>query len=178
MQPSWKFIIHKYISMLFEKFKTHAFYVLARSFPRKTKANAFFFSEGHKSLRVNKKKKKQQHWLVELSVLVLSVHLIFWIILTILQDQTYPMSSLEDLGCFFIFSWHWYSSLQDQVLFRSWESLFSDSESRMKDNAPIYSFDGRDVLRDSAWWVPVLWLILWTLQTEGSAEHPVTFILL
>ena len=23
----------------------------------------------------------------------------------------------------------------------------------MKDNAPIYSFDGRDILRDSAWWV-------------------------
>lgn len=48
-------------------------------------------------------------------------------------------------------------NLKDQVLFRSWESLFSDSESRMKDNAPIYSFDGRDVLRDSAWPEKMIW---------------------
>lgn len=48
-------------------------------------------------------------------------------------------------------------NLKDQVLFRSWESLFSDSESRMKDGASIYSFDGRDVLRDSAWPEKMIW---------------------
>lgn len=48
-------------------------------------------------------------------------------------------------------------NLKDQVLFSSWESLFGDSEGRMKNNAPIYSFDGRDILRDSAWPEKMIW---------------------
>lgn len=44
-----------------------------------------------------------------------------------------------------------FSSLQDQVLFNSWESIFGDDASKMRENVPIYSFDGRDILRDSAW---------------------------
>uniref|UniRef100_A0A8C5H8D6 Collagenase NC10/endostatin domain-containing protein n=1 Tax=Gouania willdenowi TaxID=441366 RepID=A0A8C5H8D6_GOUWI len=48
-------------------------------------------------------------------------------------------------------------NLKDQVLFDSWESLFGDDASRMRDNAPIYSFDGRDILRDSAWPEKMIW---------------------
>ncbi|XP_056144842.1 collagen type XVIII alpha 1 chain a [Lampris incognitus] len=48
-------------------------------------------------------------------------------------------------------------NLKDQVLFSSWESLFSVSGSKMRDNAPIYSFDGRDILRDSAWPEKMVW---------------------
>ncbi len=53
-------------------------------------------------------KQKQMHFcfffrLVELSVLALTVHMIFWIILTILQDQTYPMIALDELECFLSF---------------------------------------------------------------------------
>lgn len=42
---------------------------------------------------------------------------------------------------------------QNQVLFSSWESIFSEHSSKMRENVPLYSFDGRDILRDSAWWV-------------------------
>lgn len=38
---------------------------------------------------------------------------------------------------------------QDEVLFDSWDAIFS--EGRMKDNVPIYSFDGKDVLSDGTW---------------------------
>lgn len=38
---------------------------------------------------------------------------------------------------------------QDEVLFDSWDAIFNDG--RMKDNVSIYSFDGKDVLRDSTW---------------------------
>lgn len=48
-------------------------------------------------------------------------------------------------------------NLKGQVLFSSWESLFSEAEGRVKDNAPIYSFDGRDILRDSAWPEKMVW---------------------
>lgn len=48
---------------------------------------------------------------------------------------------------------HVLSSIQDQVLFRSWESMFGDDASKILESVPIYSFDGRDILRDSAWWV-------------------------
>lgn len=48
-------------------------------------------------------------------------------------------------------------NLKDQVLFSSWESMFGDNASKMKDNAPVYSFDGRDILRDSAWPEKMVW---------------------
>lgn len=48
-------------------------------------------------------------------------------------------------------------NLRDQVLFNSWESMFSKTGGRMKENAPIYSFDGRDILRDSAWPEKMVW---------------------
>lgn len=41
--------------------------------------------------------------------------------------------------------------LQNQILFNSWESIFSENSNTFTDNVPIYSFDGRDILRDSAW---------------------------
>uniref|UniRef100_A0A3Q3S5F1 Collagenase NC10/endostatin domain-containing protein n=1 Tax=Mastacembelus armatus TaxID=205130 RepID=A0A3Q3S5F1_9TELE len=47
-------------------------------------------------------------------------------------------------------------NLKDQVLFSSWESIFSDV-SKMRENVPIYSFDGRDILRDSAWPEKMVW---------------------
>uniref|UniRef100_A0A4W4GXF4 Thrombospondin-like N-terminal domain-containing protein n=1 Tax=Electrophorus electricus TaxID=8005 RepID=A0A4W4GXF4_ELEEL len=49
----------------------------------------------------------------------------------------------------------YFHPLQDQLLFNSWESLFG--EGRMKSNTPIYSFDGRDILRDSAWPEKMIW---------------------
>lgn len=39
--------------------------------------------------------------------------------------------------------------LQDEVLFDSWDAVFNDG--RVKDNVPIYSFDGKDVLDDGTW---------------------------
>ncbi|KAJ8349566.1 hypothetical protein SKAU_G00246960 [Synaphobranchus kaupii] len=48
-------------------------------------------------------------------------------------------------------------NLKDQVLFNSWESLFSDLGGKMKDGTSIYSFDGRDILRDSAWPQKMVW---------------------
>lgn len=38
---------------------------------------------------------------------------------------------------------------QDEILFDSWDAIFNDG--RMKENVPIYSFDGKDVLNDSTW---------------------------
>lgn len=40
---------------------------------------------------------------------------------------------------------------QDEVLFPSWEALFSGSEGQLKPGARIFSFDGRDVLQHPAW---------------------------
>lgn len=48
-------------------------------------------------------------------------------------------------------------NLKDQVLFNNWESLFSETGGRMKENVSIYSFDGRDILRDSAWPEKMIW---------------------
>uniref|UniRef100_A0A8C9XA11 Collagen type XVIII alpha 1 chain a n=1 Tax=Sander lucioperca TaxID=283035 RepID=A0A8C9XA11_SANLU len=48
-------------------------------------------------------------------------------------------------------------NLKDQVLFSSWESLFGDDANKMRGNVPIYSFDGRDTLRDSAWPEKMVW---------------------
>uniref|UniRef100_A0A3B4U233 Collagenase NC10/endostatin domain-containing protein n=1 Tax=Seriola dumerili TaxID=41447 RepID=A0A3B4U233_SERDU len=48
-------------------------------------------------------------------------------------------------------------NLKDQVLFSSWESIFGDNASKMRENVPIYSFDGRDILRDSAWPEKMVW---------------------
>uniref|UniRef100_A0A3Q0R2R8 Collagenase NC10/endostatin domain-containing protein n=1 Tax=Amphilophus citrinellus TaxID=61819 RepID=A0A3Q0R2R8_AMPCI len=48
-------------------------------------------------------------------------------------------------------------NLKDQVLFSSWDTLFGDSANTMRENVPIYSFDGRDILRDSAWPEKMVW---------------------
>ncbi|XP_058475540.1 collagen type XVIII alpha 1 chain a isoform X2 [Solea solea] len=48
-------------------------------------------------------------------------------------------------------------NLKDQVLFNSWDSLFGDDASKMSENIPIYSFDGRDIVRDSAWPEKMVW---------------------
>uniref|UniRef100_A0A674JT40 Collagenase NC10/endostatin domain-containing protein n=1 Tax=Terrapene triunguis TaxID=2587831 RepID=A0A674JT40_9SAUR len=42
-------------------------------------------------------------------------------------------------------------NLQDEVLFNNWEALFSGTEAQFRAGVRILSFDGRDVLRDSAW---------------------------
>lgn len=42
-------------------------------------------------------------------------------------------------------------NLRDEVLFPSWEALFSGSEGQLKPGARIFSFDGRDVLQHPAW---------------------------
>ncbi|MEQ2157884.1 hypothetical protein GOODEAATRI_006430 [Goodea atripinnis] len=42
-------------------------------------------------------------------------------------------------------------NLKNQVLLSSWDSIFSEDSSKMRENVPLYSFDGRDILRDSAW---------------------------
>lgn len=46
-------------------------------------------------------------------------------------------------------------NLKDEVLFDSWDAIFN--EGRMKDNVPIYSFDGKDILRDNAWPEKMMW---------------------
>lgn len=48
-------------------------------------------------------------------------------------------------------------NLRDEVLFDNWESLFSGSEAQLKAGARIFSFDGKDILRDSAWPQKMLW---------------------
>lgn len=53
-------------------------------------------------------------------------------------------------------------NLKNQVLFSSWESIFSEQSSKMRENVPLYSFDGRDILRDSAWPEKMVW--------HGSSE--------
>uniref|UniRef100_A0A8C0IQR1 Collagenase NC10/endostatin domain-containing protein n=1 Tax=Chelonoidis abingdonii TaxID=106734 RepID=A0A8C0IQR1_CHEAB len=42
-------------------------------------------------------------------------------------------------------------NLWDEVLFNNWEALFSGTEAQFRAGVRILSFDGRDVLRDSAW---------------------------
>ncbi|KAG7246149.1 hypothetical protein CRUP_016515, partial [Coryphaenoides rupestris] len=41
-------------------------------------------------------------------------------------------------------------NLKDQEMFSSWDSVFGDNGGKMRDGVPLYSFDGRDILRDSA----------------------------
>lgn len=48
-------------------------------------------------------------------------------------------------------------NLKGQVLFENWESIFTDNASKIKENVPIYSFDGRDILTDSAWPEKMVW---------------------
>uniref|UniRef100_A0A8C4JUY7 Collagenase NC10/endostatin domain-containing protein n=1 Tax=Dromaius novaehollandiae TaxID=8790 RepID=A0A8C4JUY7_DRONO len=48
-------------------------------------------------------------------------------------------------------------NLRDEVLFSNWESLFAGSEAPIRAGARILSFDGRDVLRDSAWPQKSVW---------------------
>lgn len=44
-------------------------------------------------------------------------------------------------------------SVQGEVLFNSWMSIFSGNGGVFNPSVPIYSFDGRNVLTDPAWWV-------------------------
>lgn len=48
-------------------------------------------------------------------------------------------------------------NLKNQILFKSWESIFGDDPSTFTENVPVYSFDGRDILRDSAWPEKMIW---------------------
>uniref|UniRef100_A0A4W5N2M0 Uncharacterized protein n=1 Tax=Hucho hucho TaxID=62062 RepID=A0A4W5N2M0_9TELE len=48
-------------------------------------------------------------------------------------------------------------NLKDEVLFDSWEAIFSDSEGKVKDNVPIYSFDGKDIFTDDTWPDKMIW---------------------
>uniref|UniRef100_A0A3P9HIA7 Collagenase NC10/endostatin domain-containing protein n=1 Tax=Oryzias latipes TaxID=8090 RepID=A0A3P9HIA7_ORYLA len=48
-------------------------------------------------------------------------------------------------------------NLKVRLLFDSWQSVFGESASKMRKNVPIYSFDGRDILRDSAWPEKMVW---------------------
>lgn len=48
-------------------------------------------------------------------------------------------------------------NLRDEVLFPSWEALFSGSEGQLKPGARIFSFDGRDVLQHPAWPQKSVW---------------------
>lgn len=43
-------------------------------------------------------------------------------------------------------------SCQGEVLFDSWMSIFSGNGGLFNPTTPVYSFDGRDVLTDNAWW--------------------------
>uniref|UniRef100_A0A3B5AU14 Collagenase NC10/endostatin domain-containing protein n=1 Tax=Stegastes partitus TaxID=144197 RepID=A0A3B5AU14_9TELE len=60
-------------------------------------------------------------------------------------------------------------NLKDEVLFDSWDAIFNDG--RMKDRVPIYSFDGRDVLSDSAWPEKTMW----HGSTSGGQRHVDSF---
>lgn len=46
-------------------------------------------------------------------------------------------------------------NLKDEVLFDSWEEIFTNG--RMKDNVPIYSFDGKNVMTDDTWPQKLVW---------------------
>lgn len=48
-------------------------------------------------------------------------------------------------------------NLKGQVLFENWEKIFGDNAEKLRESVPIYSFDGRDILRDSAWPEKMLW---------------------
>lgn len=63
------------------------------------------------------------------------------------QHDFFWRKLVGDIKCRALYSFF----LKDQVLFRSWESIFGDEASTIRENVPIYSFDGRDILRDSAW---------------------------
>lgn len=56
--------------------------------------------------------------------------------------------------------WHsnysnYFSRPQGQVVFSSWMSIFSGNGGVFDPSTPIYSFDGRNVMSDPAWWVGV-----------------------
>uniref|UniRef100_A0A8C4STJ7 Collagenase NC10/endostatin domain-containing protein n=1 Tax=Erpetoichthys calabaricus TaxID=27687 RepID=A0A8C4STJ7_ERPCA len=48
-------------------------------------------------------------------------------------------------------------NLKDEVLFDSWESLYNGLDGQMKPNVQVYSFDGRDVLKDNTWTQKMVW---------------------
>uniref|UniRef100_A0A671WIY3 Collagenase NC10/endostatin domain-containing protein n=1 Tax=Sparus aurata TaxID=8175 RepID=A0A671WIY3_SPAAU len=48
-------------------------------------------------------------------------------------------------------------NLRGEVLFDSWMSIFSGNGGTFNPSTPIYSFDGRNVMTDSAWPEKVVW---------------------
>nr|XP_054603584.1 collagen alpha-1(XVIII) chain [Nothobranchius furzeri] len=56
-------------------------------------------------------------------------------------------------------------NLKDEVLFDNWNAIFSDG--RMKDNVSIYSFNGKDVVRDDTWPEKMVW----HGSTNGGQRH-------
>uniref|UniRef100_A0A8D3DDV6 Collagenase NC10/endostatin domain-containing protein n=1 Tax=Scophthalmus maximus TaxID=52904 RepID=A0A8D3DDV6_SCOMX len=48
-------------------------------------------------------------------------------------------------------------NLRGEVLFSSWMSIFSGNGGSFNPSTPIYSFDGRNVLTDSAWPEKLVW---------------------
>lgn len=46
-------------------------------------------------------------------------------------------------------------NLKDEVLFDNWDAIFNDRS--MKDNVPIYSFDGKNVMSDNTWPEKMMW---------------------
>ncbi|KAB1280145.1 Collagen alpha-1 chain [Camelus dromedarius] len=59
-------------------------------------------------------------------------------------------------------------NLKGQVLFNSWESIFSGNGGQFNTHIPIYSFDGRDVMTDPSWPQKVVW--------HGSSTHGVRLV--
>uniref|UniRef100_A0A8C3AUN7 Collagenase NC10/endostatin domain-containing protein n=1 Tax=Cyclopterus lumpus TaxID=8103 RepID=A0A8C3AUN7_CYCLU len=48
-------------------------------------------------------------------------------------------------------------NLRGEVLFSSWMSIFSGNGGEFNPSTPVYSFDGRDVMSDSAWPEKLVW---------------------
>lgn len=48
-------------------------------------------------------------------------------------------------------------NLRGEVLFSSWASIFSGTAGMFNPSTPIYSFDGRNILTDSAWPEKLVW---------------------
>ncbi|XP_073534542.1 collagen alpha-1(XV) chain isoform X1 [Phyllobates terribilis] len=59
-------------------------------------------------------------------------------------------------------------NLKGEVLFDNWESIFSGNGGRFNAQIPIYSFDGRNVLTDSAWPQKILW--------HGSSQNGIRMV--
>ncbi|XP_075682981.1 collagen alpha-1(XV) chain isoform X2 [Rhinoderma darwinii] len=59
-------------------------------------------------------------------------------------------------------------NLKGEVLFDNWESIFSGNGGHFNSQLPIYSFDGRNVLTDSAWSQKIFW--------HGSSQNGIRLV--